>query len=233
MIVLFVWLLVAPPSDNARQHYKDGLAHYDAGEYDQAIAEFRQAWDATHSPPLLFDLAQCYRLKGDTAQAARLYHAYLSAFPEAPNRDDVEARLRELEGPLFPARAKPVCAAVAPAHEIDRTAGHGKKVSGLIVGASGVAMAATAVYFGLRAQDDADQIGAIVARQGKWDATARALYDDGDRAQTTANVLYIAGGAAVVSGAVLYWLGWRDAHATNLAIAPLPGGTAIALSGRF
>jgi tetratricopeptide (TPR) repeat protein len=250
-VALYSLLVVAAPAADARQHYKDGLAHYDRGEYDEAIAEFRQAWDATHAPPLLFDLAQAYRRKGDGAQALRLYQAYLAAFPQAPNREDVEARIRALEDgePIRPVPAQPASRPPArtlaaagpigpPMGPLDLAAtppGHTKKVTGVVLGAGGLAALGVAVYFTARARDASDEIERLAAQQGKWDAQARSTYADGQSAQRTANILYVAGGVTAAAGALLYYLGWREAReGGGFALAPTPaGGAALTFSRRF
>jgi len=49
----------------AKAHYEKGLSHYNLGEWDQAIAEFRAAYAISSAPGLLFNIAQSFRLKKD------------------------------------------------------------------------------------------------------------------------------------------------------------------------
>jgi tetratricopeptide (TPR) repeat protein len=87
----------ADPLSEARDHYEQGMSHYQLGEFVQAIDEFKLAYAASHAPGLLFNLAQASRLAKQYDQALFFYRSYLRARPEAPNRVDVEARIAELE----------------------------------------------------------------------------------------------------------------------------------------
>src|SRR3954452_1572290 len=87
----------AAKDKEAREHYNQGILHYDLGEIDQAIAEFKQAYAISAVPGLLFNIAQAYRYKKDYEQALHFYRTYLRLQPKAGNRDEVEERMAELE----------------------------------------------------------------------------------------------------------------------------------------
>jgi tetratricopeptide (TPR) repeat protein len=87
---------VDPNQARARELYQKGLTHYDLAEYDRAIEEFKQAYELSERPELLFNLAQTYRAKRETAQALHFYRTYLKLKPDAPNRAEVETRIAEL-----------------------------------------------------------------------------------------------------------------------------------------
>jgi tetratricopeptide (TPR) repeat protein len=81
----------------AREHYTQGMRHFDLGEVDDAIKEFRAAYQISAAPGLLFNIAQAYRTKKDYENALQFYKNYLRLQPRAPNRVDVEARVAEME----------------------------------------------------------------------------------------------------------------------------------------
>jgi tetratricopeptide (TPR) repeat protein len=87
----------------ARDHYDNGVAAFQAGDYEAAIGEFEQAYFIKPRPAFLYDLAQACRLGGHPGQALRHYRLYLRTFPNAPNRADVEARIAALEATWRPA----------------------------------------------------------------------------------------------------------------------------------
>jgi tetratricopeptide (TPR) repeat protein len=87
----------AAKDKEARDHYNKGILHYDLGEIDNAIAEFRQAYAISAAPGLLFNIAQAYRFKKDYEQALHFYSTYLRLQPNAVNRADVAARVQEME----------------------------------------------------------------------------------------------------------------------------------------
>jgi hypothetical protein len=81
----------------ARSLYKKGMTHYELGEFDAAIDEFKRAYALTSAPGLLFNIAQVQRHKKDAVQALFFYRMYLRTLPAAPNRADVEALIAETQ----------------------------------------------------------------------------------------------------------------------------------------
>lgn len=100
----------------ARAHYDRGIAHYNLGEFDAAIDEFKQAYALSRAPRLLFNLAQAERLAKRYDQALYSYQTYLRLAPTAENRADVEQWIAEMKARL--AERKPVPVAPAPAEPI-------------------------------------------------------------------------------------------------------------------
>jgi tetratricopeptide (TPR) repeat protein len=84
-------------TEQARQHYLKGTKYFDLGQWDDAIAEYREAYKLRSDPAFLFNLAQAYRRKGDLQPALDLYKNYLIANPDSPKRSDIEKRIRTLE----------------------------------------------------------------------------------------------------------------------------------------
>ena len=93
---LLIAALLQAPEGDAKQLTEQGLAHYNVGEYDKAIDEFKRAYLISKTPALLFNIAQAQRLKGDCKEALQSYKAYLRADPSA-NRQKIEARIAEME----------------------------------------------------------------------------------------------------------------------------------------
>lgn len=88
-----------PPPPGWQAIYQAGSAAYDAGRLDEALADFRAAFDRGGPSSLLYDIALTLDRLQRTEEAVAAYHRYLDAEPEASNRDVVEARLTELERP--------------------------------------------------------------------------------------------------------------------------------------
>jgi tetratricopeptide (TPR) repeat protein len=122
----------ATKTREAREHYDKGIARYNLGEFEPAIAEFKEAYELTKAPRLLFNIAQAHRLKKDWEQAFYFYSTYLRLQPDAPNRSDVENRIAEMSrlmkeppppkpveppkppGPIEPARPPVTAPPIAP-----------------------------------------------------------------------------------------------------------------------
>jgi hypothetical protein len=82
----------------AKEHFNQGNRHYELGHYQEALNEFEVAYMAVPDPVFLFNIAQCHRKMGHDKEAVGFYKSYLRAAPNAPNRADVQKRIRELEG---------------------------------------------------------------------------------------------------------------------------------------
>src|SRR5579883_1997628 len=61
----------------ARQLYESGMSHYNLGEYNDAVNDFREAYRHKQDPAFLFKIGQSYRQLGDPEKAAQSYRAYL------------------------------------------------------------------------------------------------------------------------------------------------------------
>ncbi len=93
---------VAPASsyDEAGAHYQKGVEQFSAGNYEDAIVEFKLAYAAGGPPALLFNIAQAHRSAGHDQEALAYYKEYLRVLPDAPNRTEVEARMADIEAEL-------------------------------------------------------------------------------------------------------------------------------------
>lgn len=108
-----------PTDTEVAEHVAQGRRLYLLGHYQEAIAEYRRAYELRADPDVLLGTAEAYRQLGATDQALFYYGRYLAAAPNAPNRDIVEDRVTELEllrappapgpapGPPAPAKPKP------------------------------------------------------------------------------------------------------------------------------
>jgi hypothetical protein len=97
--------------------FKEGRKLYQVGEYRRALEEFKQAYLAREDPVFLFNIAQCYRLLGESREALTFYRRYLGAAPEAANRPEVEKLIHDLESkssPVEPAAPAPTAPQPAP-----------------------------------------------------------------------------------------------------------------------
>ena len=117
-IAFAVALLVAQTArgddpESARRHFADGTKYYNVGDFAHAAEEYKQAYLAAPNPALLYNAAQAYRLAGDLDNALMFYRSYLRASPKAPNRVEVEGRIKKAEADLR-ATNKPAPDALPP-----------------------------------------------------------------------------------------------------------------------
>ena len=92
------------------EHVAQGHRLYQLGRYQEAIAEYRRAYELRADPSFLFQIAESYRQLGATEQALFYYDRYLAGAAEGSDRDAAEERVSELER----LRARPAVAATPP-----------------------------------------------------------------------------------------------------------------------
>src|SRR4051812_24170517 len=81
----------------AKEHYTRGTSFYDLGRYDEAIKEFEAAYELKNDPAFLYNLAQSYRQAGNHERAVHFYKTYLRYVPKAPNKADIEDKIKAEE----------------------------------------------------------------------------------------------------------------------------------------
>jgi tetratricopeptide (TPR) repeat protein len=246
--------MLAPPSADAgrqdrklekqaRKHAKAGRDLLRQGKLDAAIDELQVAYGLSPEPELLFSLGEAYEQKQEVPQALYYYRAYRDADAEGAKKHGVDAIIAELEGQAPPTEPPPdppdppppppdPDPDPEPAPVVTTTVVHrgggggGKRIVGLVLGGVGLVVAGGGGYYAYVANARESDISALFANGGTWSDEYARLYDEGRTARTRSIILLGAGGAAVVAGAVLYYLGVRDGAATQIEVAPATGGGA-------
>jgi tetratricopeptide (TPR) repeat protein len=96
-----------PVDAEVERHAALGQRLLERGDTQDAIAEFRRAYELRADPRFLYDIAEGYRRLGLAEQARFFYQRYLAAAPDAPDRDEVEAALAALDHAAAPPKAAP------------------------------------------------------------------------------------------------------------------------------
>lgn len=86
-------------ANDFRTHYELAVALYQAQKFEEAIPEFKAAYDIDPRAGLLFNIAQSYRKAGHPRDAIQYYDRYLTSDP----RIDTDTR-RKVDGYLAEAR---------------------------------------------------------------------------------------------------------------------------------
>jgi tetratricopeptide (TPR) repeat protein len=107
-----------------------------------------------------------------------------------------------------------------------------KKLAGIVSAGVGVALGATGGYFSWHAHQIGNDVTALC--NVMCDGAAIADLDrQGRNAQTTAVVLDVAGGLAVIAGAGLYLWGTAEGKESPVAVIPSRGGATVVGSWRW
>jgi hypothetical protein len=129
----------------------------------------------------------------------------------------------------------PVGAVTAEAGASQPQGSRGLRLAGLATGAGGLLFMAGGIYMGARASSLSDEVTRDANKQpvGSFQSSK---YDDGKLAETLQWVGYGVGAAALVGGAVLYWLGLPKSESTSqsrMSMVALPEVGAGCVGGRM
>lgn len=82
----------------AKKEFEHGRKAYDEGRYRDAWTHFHTSYQLSNRAALLYNIGQTADRMGKDADALRAFRLYLKRNPEAANREQVENRIRALEG---------------------------------------------------------------------------------------------------------------------------------------
>jgi hypothetical protein len=207
--------------------------------------------DATY----VFNQGRCYEQNRRLEDAIDRFREYLRKIPDAPAKDkaeanahiaDCEALLAKQTGrttaPAPQAPPQPILAAVPPAQVqpplavvpaqtlVPRSDGRGLRIAGAITTAAGICAVGTGVILASKERSLTNEINAKYSQSKE---STRASYE------SWGYVTYGVGAAAMVGGAVLYYLGWRSGQAgsasTGMSLLPtlIPDGMTLVMQGSY
>lgn len=235
----------AQPLDEATLEAREGEAKRacDAGQVPDGVRALDELFRRTGDGTYMFNIGRCYQQNGQLDQALPHFRAYL----QRPDVDPAAAaRAREFiaaaesrpPAPVSatgPPSANPVpdLITVAPAPRgPEAPPGRALRIGGLVSGGVGVAALLTGAYYAQRVSElerENRQALSLGDKSADW---ADAQNRKGDRAERRQWLFLGVGGAAVIAGGVLYYLGIRE-EARAVPVALPGGGLGGALSGRF
>lgn len=238
--------MTAMADPTAEDHFNIGQQSYDRGDFSTAIQEWRAAYDLSGENDLLFNLAQAMRLSGDCAGAITTYQKFIAGDKtESEQHKLAEDFVRELavcsaKPPPISDRPKP--APLAPLTSVGQpkpvpmstssaSPGRTLKIAGLVTGGAGVALLATGLVYGHHASSISDEVTIACHVSCDW-ATWKDKDAEGRRDVTIGRVIDGAGIAAIVGGAVLYYVGERR---SSVVVSPhyREGGAVVSLIGAW
>jgi len=175
-------------------------------------------------------IAEMEKVRDQAAAAGSVVPVVVAAPPSpaalAPATVAAATALPVATAPIAPApAAETVASGPAPATTSD---GRTLRIAGMATGAAGLVAIGTGIYFYTRATSLSDKIT-------NSKNSSASDFASGKSAETMQWVFYSVGVAALATGSILYYLGWRDASPGQTAIAPMagPGLAGIAAQGAF
>src|SRR5262245_32121862 len=213
--------------DAARAHFKAAEAAKAHHEYKTAAVEYLAAYELFADPEFFFDTAEVYRLAGEEQDALTYYEKYLELDPNGRGavsarasadqlrraiaaREDAAKRMADQEARRKAeedrraadeaARLKAAQAAQAARTPPPGSSGRNLRLAGIAVGGTGAVALGVGVFFGLRAQSISDEVS-------KASAYDSARDNEGKAANRNMIIFTGLGGASVIIGGVLYYMG--------------------------
>lgn len=90
----------AAPSEadrQARRAFQEAEAHFRAGRFAEALAQYQVGYDRMPLPGFLINIAQCQRRLGDLRKARATYQKFVMVAPDSPHVSEVQALIAELD----------------------------------------------------------------------------------------------------------------------------------------
>ena len=258
LVLLATVASAAPKTTSPAQKDADALfeaaqASYQSGKYQDAITQFKQAYDLVHDPVYLFNIAQSYRKVADCTSADEYYRRYLQEAPKAENRQKVEQWLEELR-PCVEQRQQDQEAARKSQEEAERlrreralaeqqrpvvtptetTVDRGAplRIGGIALAGIGAVGLGVGIVYGVKGSQIRSDIDEQCSRTCQWDSPAiLAMHEDGKTANTRAAIGYIGGGVAVIGGVALYMFG--RTRIETVTVTPGSGGATVSAKLSF
>jgi tetratricopeptide (TPR) repeat protein len=222
----------------AKKAFAAGTRAYQAGDFEAALSSFREAYDLTGSPDLLYNIATVSDRMRRDEDALHAYEGYLEARPTSADREHVESRIAvlreaiearqraEIDAQIEAERAAMEAAAQIKAERpLTHYVGPGPG-PWITIGAGGATLVTGAVLLGL-GQKDQNEVES--APPGSSFSSIESLADRGPRRTKTGIALLGVGGAAVLGGIIWQLTGGHEEAMPEVSIGP----TGISVRGRF
>src|SRR4051812_20804921 len=210
----------------AKQHYSDGKKFQDAGNYEAAVIEYDAAYKLSPKPVLLFNIGQCWRLKGDKQKAIDAYDAFLAAAPDDPVANDAREYVTTLRLRIEVEKAEAASKHASEEAEIARKQIAEAEAARKRADAEEAARRQRGIEDQLRIKHEAEAAAVADRKRQAEEAAARdqRIAD----ARNVGHTLRLAGGLTVVGAALLFgasFLTVIDANNKQDAIASQPNRT--------
>lgn len=208
--------------DKARRLWESGMIYYDSKEYQKAKTEFQNAYDISHLPDFLINLAQASAKLDQSGDAIKYLETYVQECPGAPDAPLARQRIDDLriaqaikEGekpPPAPLRLPP-----KPALALMGTG------AGLLI--IGAGLGGGAIVAGKQVGDPANNNTVFNVDLQSAERRGRAL-------ESAAIAFDVLGALALVSG-VAWSASWLYEQKTGISLTLAPRFGGFALTGSF
>lgn len=219
--------------DAAKAHFLAGQAYYEQADYADAVKEFNEAHRLSRRADLLYNVSVCYERLGRWDDAIASLHQYLQEKPNAADREVIESRIKNYEERRDAERAQhqpqPPPAVVAPPPTVPPPA-RKSHVPSLVVGGIGAGLLLAALGTGVSAQLAYNDVGSKCDANKVCNGNDTTLKNEaslGHALAISTDVLLAVGGAALVTGVVLFIVEARRPAPARAWLVPTADGVAV------
>lgn len=193
-------------SDEVEALNAEAIAKFQAGEYDEAVALFEQAYALSPEPNYLFNIGRVYEEKGDIENAVEFYERFVKQPKvELQARELAVERLRVLRAVLEETQREerpqptptPEPEPEPKPEPIDKPRPPKLRLAGFALLGIGGAVLVTGAAFGGVASSQSSELEGLMPLEER-----DALIDKGKRNALIADALFISGGAVALTGLV-------------------------------
>lgn len=231
-----------------------------SGDYAQGVAILSDLFVSTLDPNYIFNQGRCFEQNRRYEDAIARFHEYLNTgegrlgqveiAAAEKHMADCKAMLEQERGtspaaaapqpaaqpssapqkaepPLLPEPAPAIVTQPAP-EAAPASPGRRLRIGGIIIASVGAAVTGAGILLNVKANSVADEMKSTVDGYSK--------HSERQRYETLSWVGYGVGMGCILTGAILYGMGWRASSAsTSLALAPMvaPGQAGAVVTGAF
>jgi tetratricopeptide (TPR) repeat protein len=208
--------------DKARRLWESGMIYYDSQEYNKARADLQTAYDLSHLPEFLINLAQVHAKLENYPEAIRQLEAYIQECPGAPDVPIASQRIEELR----------VAQAIKEGAKPPPTRRRLPPTASLVLIGTGVTLLIAGAGTGGAAIAAGKQVGNSSNNNTLFTTDLQSAEKRGHALQAAAISLDVVGALTLAIGSAwaLSWL-YEQKTGMSLAISPRLGG--MVLSGGF
>ena len=218
----------------------EGAAKSNAGDHAAAIALYEEAYLNDPDPALLPILATEYRHVGLPNDAITYFCQYLTAQPKGSQATYARSQVIAIRGELgqrisndrvceTPRPVQVDFLTPRPSREPSRPSMSKREIAGIASATLGAASLAVAVYYGAKAKSISDDITSHGTNES-WPENIGALEARGQRYESRQNMFLLVGGAAIVTGGILYFVGRADRLSSETIVAPTVSSSGAGIS---
>lgn len=221
--------------DEARALFAAGRSAFEDGRYEDALVEFTRAHQRSGRPELLYNIGLAAMQLGRDQEALSALQRFVAAVPEAKTVEAARLRIELLQARIAQRQADDASAPAPTAtpHVQNAAPPTRRRPFMWLAGGVSVALGATALGVGLKAQSDYDDLRRACRVEGEGVCSQARVDDAGlERRALATNLLAAGAGMALATGIVLFFYEGRDRAGPSVSAGVGPHSVRLLASFR-